>query len=432
MKPQQTQDFYHFGAFRLEAAERRLWCFNEPVSLTPKEFELLFYFVEHAGRVAKKSDLLEAVWTDTFIEETTLARNVSWLRKKLAECGADGEQFIETVPKIGYRFAAEVSRSAQNEDALIVEEQIVQHFRGKETITIDDAAAINEADETGNEEWENINPFSQKFPSSRRSLFALTFLFIGIAFAALAGSGYSLYQNYSKTDAQITDLNINAKVPIENITVDATSEKPQIKVGSIVNLRNQYSDEAGYLDAWGVVRNKPEFSQVPTETMFVSTHPNPNRDNGSGSWEIVSATGKRNGETLVFGDKIHLRNRHPNSDYLDNCGWIMDMPVFKSVLNIEKFAVFTTNSKDRDDGTGTWIVKSDAESDGSPVLEGDGISLENGFPGGGYLNTAGRVSDIPAFNDYDGSLLVFIHASSTSRRPNSGIWIISGSKAALK
>ena len=108
------------------------------------------------------------------------------------------------------------------------------------------------------------------------------------------------------------------------------------------------------------------------------------------------------------------------------------MTVFKSVLNIEKFAVFTTNSKDRDNGTGTWIVKSDDESDGSPVLEEDGISLENGFPGGGYLNTAGRVSDIPAFNDYDGSLLVFIHESSTSRRPNSGIWIISGSKAALK
>ena len=110
----------------------------------------------------------------------------------------------------------------------------------------------------------------------------------------------------------------------------------------------------------------------------------------------------------------------------------MDMPVFKSVLNAQKFAVFTHNYKDRDNGTGTWIIQSNTESDGNPVLEGDGISLENGFSGGGFLDTAGRISDIPAFNDYDGSLLVFIHESSASRRPNSGIWIISNSKTALK
>ena len=431
MKPQQTREFYHFGAFRLDAAEHRLWCADEPVSLTPKEFDLLFYFVEHAGRVAKKNDLLAAVWTDTYIEETTLARNVSWLRKKLAEY-ADGEPLIETVPKLGYRFTAEVTRSA-DEDALIVEEQVVQYLRGEETITIDDAAAaIDEEDETGNEEWENTYPFSQNVPSSRRSLSAFTLLFIGIAFVALVGSGYSLYRNYYKTDAQNIGLNFDAKAVAKNIAVDAASEKAQIKVGSIVNLRNGYSNEAGYLDAWGLVKNKPQFSIVPTETMFVSTHPNPNRDDGSGSWEIVSATGKKEGETLVYGDKIHLRNMYPDAGYLDNCGWIKDMPVYKEFVKVEKFAVFTAYSENRDNGTGTWIVSSDTKFDESPVLEGDGIALENGFSGGGFLDTAGRVNDIPAFDDYDGSLLVFIHESSTSRRPNSGIWIISGIKAALK
>jgi hypothetical protein len=64
------------------------------------------------------------------------------------------------------------------------------------------------------------------------------------------------------------------------------------------------------------------------------------------------------------------------------------------------------------------------------VLEGDGIVLENGFSDGDFLNTTGRVSDLPAFNDYDGSLLVFIHAQPAGRHPNSGIWIISSSKAA--
>jgi len=110
----------------------------------------------------------------------------------------------------------------------------------------------------------------------------------------------------------------------------------------------------------------------------------------------------------------------------------MDMPVYKNFRKAEKFAVFTAYSEDRDNGTGTWIVSSDTKFDGDAVLEEDGISLENGFSGGGFLDTAGRISDIPAFNDYDGSLLVFIHESSTSRRPNSGIWIISNSKTALK
>ncbi len=439
MKPQQTREFYHFGAFRLDAAEHRLWCADEPVSLTPKQFDLLFYLVEHAGRVAKKNDLLEAVWNDTYIEETTLARNVSWLRKKLAEY-ADGEPLIETVPKLGYRFMAEVTRSADDEDALIVEEQIVQYFRGEETVTFDDAAAaFDEEDDTGNKEWENTNSFSQNVPSSRRSSSALIFLFIGIAFVALAGSGFILYGNYFKTDAQTTGLKVGEKFAVKNTgeyqgatRAAAQSEKAEIKIGSIVNLRNQSSDEAGYLDVWGLVKDKPEFSIVPTEIMFVSTHINPNRNNGSGSWEIVSATGKKDGETLVYGDKIHLRNMYPDAGYLDNCGWIKDMPVFKKFNKIEKFAVFTAYSEDRDNGTGTWIVSSDTEFDGSPVLEEDGIALENGFSGGGFLNTTGRVNDIPAFNDYDGSFLVFIHESSTNRHPNSGIWIISSSEAALK
>ena len=134
-KLQQKPSFYRFGAFRLDPAERRLWCEDAPVPLKPKQFDLLFYFVENAGRVMKKSELLDAVWADTYVEETTLARNVSWLRTKLSECG--GESLIETVPKLGYRFTAEVTHSDEN--AVIIEEQIVQRIRGVETVTFDDA-----------------------------------------------------------------------------------------------------------------------------------------------------------------------------------------------------------------------------------------------------------------------------------------------------
>lgn len=74
---------YYFEGFKVVADERRLWYGEELVSLTPKEFDVLFYLVEHAGLVAEKNDLIDTIWGDTFVEESTLALNVSWLRNKL-------------------------------------------------------------------------------------------------------------------------------------------------------------------------------------------------------------------------------------------------------------------------------------------------------------------------------------------------------------
>ncbi len=210
---------------------------------------------------------------------------------------------------------------------------------------------------------------------------------------------------------------------------------PQIKIGSIVNLQNQSSNEAGYLDAWGQVTNKPEFWQVPTETMFVSTHKNPNRDNGSGSWKIVSANGKSDGEPLAVGDRIHLKNMYPNAGYLDACGWIEHLRVFYNYSD-QSAAVFTTISADRDNGSGTWTIKSATEADRSPVLEGDSIALESNLniddKGkvhiAGFLNVAGNVKDIPSFNDYDGASLVFTQKISNDQ-PVIDIWTITISKA---
>lgn len=76
-KTQETLEFYEFGSFRLDAEERGLWRGDELVPLTPKEFEVLFYLVARAGRVAEKGEPLDAIRADTFVEETMLARNIS-------------------------------------------------------------------------------------------------------------------------------------------------------------------------------------------------------------------------------------------------------------------------------------------------------------------------------------------------------------------
>ena len=98
---------YEFGPFRLDPAERSLLRDGKAVPLTPKAFELLVLLVENRGHLLKKDELIERVWPNTFVEEANLAQNVSALRKALDDKN-DGAQYIETVPKGGYRFTAAV------------------------------------------------------------------------------------------------------------------------------------------------------------------------------------------------------------------------------------------------------------------------------------------------------------------------------------
>jgi len=98
-KPQQKSHFYHFGEFCLDASERLLWRGDDNVPLKPKQFDLLFFFVENAGRTTKKDEILDAVWPGTYVEENTLARNVSWLRT-LLDGNLGGPHVLETDPEL--------------------------------------------------------------------------------------------------------------------------------------------------------------------------------------------------------------------------------------------------------------------------------------------------------------------------------------------
>src|SRR5262249_38760980 len=98
---------YDFGRFRLDGGERVLSRDGQPVALPPKDLDTLLVLVENRGHIVEKEELLRRVWPDAFVEEGNLARRISNLRSVLGE-DADGRQFIDTVPKRGYRFVAEV------------------------------------------------------------------------------------------------------------------------------------------------------------------------------------------------------------------------------------------------------------------------------------------------------------------------------------
>ncbi|MEZ5428222.1 MAG: winged helix-turn-helix domain-containing protein [Pyrinomonadaceae bacterium] len=108
MMSSKDQHSYSFKEFRLDLAERQLLRNEDSVSLTPKVFDLLAVLVERSGHLVEKDELLRLVWEDSFVEEANVARIVHSLRKTLGE--ADDNKFIETVPKKGYRFVAEVEK----------------------------------------------------------------------------------------------------------------------------------------------------------------------------------------------------------------------------------------------------------------------------------------------------------------------------------
>ncbi|QYO66298.1 winged helix-turn-helix domain-containing protein [Leptolyngbya sp. 7M] len=98
---------YECERFVLDPFERTLLIEGQSVHLPAKEFETLLFLVEHNGQALSKEEILAAIWPDTFVEEGNLTKQISRLRKVL---NTSEQQFIETIPKHGYRFTADLHR----------------------------------------------------------------------------------------------------------------------------------------------------------------------------------------------------------------------------------------------------------------------------------------------------------------------------------
>jgi DNA-binding winged helix-turn-helix (wHTH) protein/TolB-like protein len=96
-----------FGPFRYDPSQRLLFREGAIVPLVPKAIDTLHILLERRGRMVEKAELMKLVWPDAVVEEVGLARNISVLRKALGDEGEEGA-YIETIPRRGYRFTAEV------------------------------------------------------------------------------------------------------------------------------------------------------------------------------------------------------------------------------------------------------------------------------------------------------------------------------------
>ncbi len=127
---------YEFGDFRLDSEPPSLWRDESLVPLPPKALEMLLLLVRQREIIVSREELLETVWRDTFVEEGNINYTVSLLRKTLDK--DDRGRFIQTVPKRGYRFVADVlevsvnghaENAVRNVDVAIPTEQLKPKIR---------------------------------------------------------------------------------------------------------------------------------------------------------------------------------------------------------------------------------------------------------------------------------------------------------------
>jgi len=189
-----SRRFYDFGPFRVDESERLLRCGGEVVTLTPKAFEMLLVLVQSGGRVLTKEELLTRVWPDSVVEEANLSHNIYKLREALAE-RSDGQKYIETVHRRGYRFLAEVTSASDSDFEILIQERSRAHILVEEEGTPEERPVVKPVP---GERW--IEQSNER--ASRRSQWSKRYFAIALLVMLGAVTAGALYlRNVRHTNA---------------------------------------------------------------------------------------------------------------------------------------------------------------------------------------------------------------------------------------
>src|SRR5215208_5575217 len=96
-----------FGGFQLDSANERLWRGDQAIALRPKAFAVLNYLVDHRGQLVTKQQLLDNVWSSTFVTDAVLKDSIRQVREALGD-DATSPRYIETAHRRGYRFICQL------------------------------------------------------------------------------------------------------------------------------------------------------------------------------------------------------------------------------------------------------------------------------------------------------------------------------------
>jgi TolB-like protein/DNA-binding winged helix-turn-helix (wHTH) protein/Tfp pilus assembly protein PilF len=199
----ESREAYGFGPFRLDGENRILVCKGQPVSLTPKAFDILLHLVERGGQLVTKDDLMKALWPDTFVAESNLTQTVFMLRKALGETGSD-QRYISTVLGRGYRFVGDVRRLPTDRRA------------GMETTLVGSKPG---SAGTGEQVFPPADAVPVKTVSFSRSWLLLAAMGV-LVIATVAGYLLTL-RRQNRLSQQVNGKTMLAVLPFDNLTGDA-------------------------------------------------------------------------------------------------------------------------------------------------------------------------------------------------------------------
>lgn len=193
--------FYRFGKFSVDTDQKVLFCENQPVRVTPKVFDTLLILLESHHRIVEKEELMRRLWPDVFVEETNLTFNIQQLRKALGD-SAQQPTYIETVPRRGYRFIAEVEEG-----------------RSASVPTADQRFARAEPDEPP---IPHVAQIGAEAPVGKQSFWALSaprgLLWSAIGVVAVAGGLYWLLAQGSVFGSRTEQAKSGAPLTFERLT----------------------------------------------------------------------------------------------------------------------------------------------------------------------------------------------------------------------
>jgi len=200
----QAKQFYLFGPFRIDVAERLLRLDGESIPLTPKAFDLLLMLVENKGHLLEKDELMKMLWPNTFVEEANLSNNISQLRKALSIDPV--HQYIETVPRRGYRFIADVTELSPTLDP------------------------VEQPDSKAEERKDSVSTISDT--SERRRVFRVV-----LAVVVMMALGFSIYYFWPNRPMTQQPIKTIAVLPFKPLAADSSDESLEMGMADTLITR---------------------------------------------------------------------------------------------------------------------------------------------------------------------------------------------------
>jgi TolB-like protein/DNA-binding winged helix-turn-helix (wHTH) protein/Tfp pilus assembly protein PilF len=212
-----------FKAFQLDPANHILWRNGDRVPLTPKGFDVLAYLVENAGRVVTQDEIVGAVWPETHVNPEVLRKYILEIRKALGDRPGNPE-FIETLPKRGYRFVAPVIDESAMEPP---------------SLASSDAA---EAQATDAKVGHQTSPLEPESSSGKRGSWKLV---IVLALAVVAAAAIGLYFRVARQGTNAPSLQDRSLAVLPFVDMSPTKDQEYFSDGLAEQLINDLAKVPG-------------------------------------------------------------------------------------------------------------------------------------------------------------------------------------------